>query len=239
MLESWLTSLSAHYPRIFASVAAVADFSEQLQPGEASSLVKARENRKRQFSTGRYLCRRLLPNLGCDAECKIPVGAQRAPVWPRGIVGSISHTNEVCVAMVAPRDRYDGVGLDLEQISKSHEELWDYVTTELERDSPRSGVGVGRQVLTILFFSAKEAVFKAVHPIAGEFLEFQDVRICFDWSSGRFTAACCNHPISDRHVRRGMGRFSAPSDHICTAFVIPTESGASLRSASPGELLGR
>jgi 4'-phosphopantetheinyl transferase EntD len=38
-------------------------------------------------------------------ERPIPMGRDRAPVWPEGVVGSISHSDAFCLAAVARSDR--------------------------------------------------------------------------------------------------------------------------------------
>ena len=219
-VKAWLTSLSLQYVGTVASMERVADHWSSLQAGEGASLSGAVEQRRHEFSTGRYLCRRLMSSMGLGNDQRIPVGANRAPVWPPGVVGSISHTRDLCIAMLAPSDRYDGVGVDLEEMSRVSDEVWTYVATEPERDL-LGAAALGRRELTTALFSTKEAVFKAVHPLSDEFLEFGHVTIAFDWSAGTFTACCGAHPKSERYARHGRGLFKVASDHVFAAFVIP------------------
>ena len=100
------------------------------------------------------------------------------------------------------------------------DEVWTHVATEPERDLLWAAP-LGRRELTTVLLSTKEAVFKAVHPLSNEFLEFRHVTIAFDWSAGTFTACCGAHTESERHAQRGEGLFNVASDHVCVVFVIP------------------
>jgi len=143
--------------------------------------------------------------------------------------------------MLAPSDRYDGVGVDLEEMSRVSDEVWTYVATEPERDL-LGAAGLGRRELTTALFSTKEAVFKAVHPLSDEFLEFGHVTIAFDWSAGTFTACCGAHPKSERYAQHGRGLFKVASDHVFAAFVIPAHRlcpGDASDIESPGQLRSR
>ena len=47
------------------------------------------------------------------SSCRL--GPNRAPLWPRGIVGSISHCEGYCAVVAARQDRFAGLGLDVER----------------------------------------------------------------------------------------------------------------------------
>ena len=73
-----------------------------------------------------------------------------------------------------------------------------------------------------VIFSGKEAVFKAVNPLAGLMIGFEEVELDFDAGRpGRFTA----HYIGENQVNRlmdiGDGWFEYYEDHVVTTFVIP------------------
>src|SRR5688500_4932672 len=56
---------------------------------------------------------RLAPTL---ADVVVPRGEHGQPLWPPGIVGSISHTGDVVWAAVARRRHAAGLGIDVERI---------------------------------------------------------------------------------------------------------------------------
>ena len=86
---------------------------EPLHPLEASFVRDAVPRRRREFAMGRACARRALARLGIENRPLLP-GHDRAPVWPRGIVGSISHCEGFCAVAVARRDRTSSIGLDVE-----------------------------------------------------------------------------------------------------------------------------
>ena len=48
------------------------------------------QKRLSDFATGRYCAMKALEQFGIQ-DAIIPIGEDRAPIWPEGIVGSISH----------------------------------------------------------------------------------------------------------------------------------------------------
>ncbi len=87
--------------------------------------------RQREFATGRTLARRALAAMG-QPEVAIPIGPDRAPVWPEGVVGSISHTSTLCAVVLASRLDLRGLGVDLEHEDAADEETWSGILTASE-----------------------------------------------------------------------------------------------------------
>ena len=46
----------------------------------------------------------------------VPIGKSREPVWPVGVVGSITHNAVIAAAIVAPTSAYRGIGMDIETV---------------------------------------------------------------------------------------------------------------------------
>ena len=133
----------------------------------ATSVVKVR----RASGAARIIARQLLTQLG-HPDCALPKGAAGAPVWPIGVIGSLAHDARVAVATVGMRASVRALGIDVEPAECLPSELLDLVATPQERlklgDDPYRGR---------LLFVAKEAVYKAVHPLDQIFLEHHDVEI--------------------------------------------------------------
>src|SRR5947208_1552294 len=72
--------------------------------------------RRREFRAGRLYARQALRGLGIP-ETAIPIGPDRAPIWPKGVVGSISHSRNLCAAVVGLSADYLGIGIDIEDDS--------------------------------------------------------------------------------------------------------------------------
>ena len=110
----------------------------------------------------------------------IPRGADRAPVWPEGLVGSISHDQSGAIAIVAKRHRMLGVGIDIEPAAPLPEELAGSVLMRGER----GGDGLSGRAI----FSAKECVYKALYPLTGEVWPFTAIFVRPDPEKDRFEA---------------------------------------------------
>jgi 4'-phosphopantetheinyl transferase EntD len=94
------------------------------------------------------------------------------PVWPKGVVGSLSHDAEVAVAAIASSRNFSAIGIDVEPAEPLKAELLDMVATPNERQATGRDLNLGR-----LLFCIKEAVYKAVYPLDRVFLEHHDVEV--------------------------------------------------------------
>ncbi len=135
----------------------------------------AAQTRIEQFTAGRVCSRIALGRLGVAATTPILRGEDRAPIWPPGFIGSISHTDTWCAAAVARTEDIRALGIDLESSTPLKEALLKRVCTPKERDwlheLPAPGV-TGKIV-----FSAKEAVYKCQYPLSNQFLGFHAVEV--------------------------------------------------------------
>lgn len=198
-----------------------------LAPEEAAVVANAVPKRVGEFAAGRLCARRALAELGI---VDIPVGAapDRQPIWPEGIVGSITHTDGLCAAVVAERKLMRGIGIDAEPAGSVKAELWRRILIRTELDWLASLEVHERAAAATLIFSAKEAAYKCQYPATGERLSFSDLSVTVsDWGAergalrvtptraialGRLTtpeiesAACCELPGA---YRRNDGFVSA------------------------------
>lgn len=181
---------------------------------EQAAVTRARSKRRREFTAGRVLARDGLRALGAQ-PVSIPVSEGRYPVWPDGIVGSISHTKDhVGVALAKSRD-YAAIGLDIEAHRSVTPDLFNavFIESEISQLSQNSCTDAAT-----LIFSCKESVFKSVNPIVNEFLDFLDVRI--ELLDGQFQAQCKSEKRSAAFVARGKGYFDNSDDVVGSLFLI-------------------
>jgi 4'-phosphopantetheinyl transferase EntD len=150
-----------------------------LLPAEAISFVRSVLQVRRASGAVRIVARDLLARLGC-APCAIPKARSGAPVWPAGIIGSLSHDKDVAVAAIALDRNFGSIGIDVEPAEPLPPGLLGMVATPAEQARLTMNPCSGR-----LLFAAKEAVYKAVHPLDQIFLEHHDVEI--DFANGRAT----------------------------------------------------
>jgi enterobactin synthetase component D / holo-[acyl-carrier protein] synthase len=147
-----------------------------LFPEEAAPLAHAVLARRQQFTAGRQLARQAWARLG-QAHVPLLNDAQRVPVWPSGVVGTITHTVQWCAVAVARRSEVGGLGADVEPATPLERSLWERVCRPEERqflgalDASRQGL------LAKGVFSAKESIYKALYPSVRVFLDFQGMSL--------------------------------------------------------------
>lgn len=191
-----------------APITAPADL---LHPVETERLGDAVASRRHEFALGRTCARRALATLDIDAAA-IPVGARRAPVWPAGVVGSITHTRTFCAAAVARDEDHRAIGIDAEELQELPPAVADLVLTPEERDD----LGPDAELIV---FSAKEATYKLWWPLAGSWLGFEDVRVRLDCSAGTFLAEI--RPRTAGFLTTVIdGRFAVTAGMVLTAVVM-------------------
>jgi hypothetical protein len=171
-------------------VAAGPPLATPLTARERESLGAADHNRIREFESGRAYARRALAMLGIH-NVDVMIGPDRAPLWPAGVVGSISHVrnhldSEYFAAAVARTDVALAIGIDVEPEDSLHPSVWSHVLTNRELnyilDLP---VSVRRAEAQFLW-CAKEATIKTmlqpINPL--------EIEIERDAKCGGFTATC-------------------------------------------------
>jgi 4'-phosphopantetheinyl transferase EntD len=142
-----------------------------LLPDEAAAFAKSVVKVRRASGAARIVARQLLANVGVT-ECVLPKAQGGAPIWPPGIVGSMSHDSRVAIAAIAQRCDFSALGIDIEPAEPLPPELLDLVATPQERTAIGEDPYQGR-----LLFAAKEAVYKAVYPLDQTFLDHHDVEV--------------------------------------------------------------
>jgi 4'-phosphopantetheinyl transferase EntD len=203
-------------PSAVASEAAREDTpAAALFPEEAVLVRGATEGRRREFATARYCARAALARLGI-AAAPILRGAKHEPLWPEGVVGSITHCRGYRAAAVALTENMMTVGIDAEPDAA----LPDGVDRRILRDQERQwlagappGIPWDRVV-----FSAKEAIYKAWFPVARSWLGFEDAIVRIDPEGGLFDARFlidCPPPF-----RQFTGRFLVADGLVLTAVAL-------------------
>lgn len=156
----------------------------RLHPEESACVARAVEARRRVFATGRHCARAALGELDVE-PAPIPRGASGEPVWPPGVVGSITHCEGFRAAAVARRADVAALGVDGEPNEPLPGGVLRTVSLPGERDRlpTRPGVAWDR-----LLFSAKESVYKAWFPLTGMWLDFLEVDVTIEPDTSTFSA---------------------------------------------------
>ncbi len=129
-----------------------------LYPEEEHAVAGAAEKRRRDFALGRACAHAALARMNRDAS-PIARADGGAPVWPGGIVGSITHTQGYAAAVVADAADFAGLGVDAERIGGVTQDLWPRLFNPGECDALARGADPSR--LATILFGAKEACHKA------------------------------------------------------------------------------
>lgn len=159
-----------------------------LHPVEAGGLSKeAVISRRREFAAGRACAAGLMNNVGLPSA-PVAVAKDRSPVWPDGVVGSISHSRTLAGAALALRaSGICSIGLDIEELEPLADDLIDEICIDSERRwlaSQKAPHGL----LSKAIFSAKEAVYKCQYPITHETFGFEMIEIKLQIPQCRFVA---------------------------------------------------
>ena len=189
-------------------------------PAEVSAVATANVRRQREHAAGRLCARRALAGLGI-ADFVVKVSATRAPVWPAGVTGSVTHCGSVapgfCAAVVAAASNMSALGVDAESVAAVKPALWDAFLSGSERRWLDRAAPCHRPRLAALAFSAKESVFKALNPLLGQFIHSRRMEIVTDGEQ-TFEALV---RVPEREPMRVPGRFLCAGAMVLTIAFLP------------------
>jgi 4'-phosphopantetheinyl transferase EntD len=211
-------------PPTVAVVEAFGDGSGEAPfPGEEDLIMHAVEARRDEFVTARHCARQALAKLG-HSSAPIRRGPKGEPLWPAGVVGSITHTVGFRAAAVASQSVIASVGIDTEQNGPLPDGIDELVTVQGEPEMLAALTHAfpmthwGR-----VLFSAKESLYKAWYPLTGRWLGFDDARLTID-PAGTFAARLLidgarfdgKPPLTEL-----CGRFLIAHGLVATAVTVP------------------
>lgn len=160
----------------------------QLMPEEAAMVARAVEKRRQEFAAGRILARRLFGTLGVASDVPLLNGDDRAPIWPEGLIGTITHTRHWAAVAIARDAEVLSLGCDVEADEPLQPKLFRIVCTPAERAWLDTLPEAERGRWAKLIFSAKESVYKTQFPLTRTFLGFHAAEIAVERETRRFRA---------------------------------------------------
>lgn len=180
-------------------------------PEEIASLPQAVPKRQREFSAGRSAAHQAMADLGFS---RLPIchGADRAPVWPKGATGSISHSTSACLAVFGS---VRALGIDIEDSEPLEADLIPIICTAREQ----SWLSGRTALMPRLIFSAKECAYKAQYTISKALFGFQTLDVAID-ETGGFTARFLRDVAPFQAGDILTGRYALNHDHIVTAMTL-------------------
>ena len=164
-----------------------------LHPGELSAgLAISSAKRRRDFLCGRAVARLALVEVGCFYNSPILRAEMGEPVWPGGLVGSISHSGDLVGCVISSSSVYSSVGMDIQRFGGA---------------ATRYKMGILRRICSpgeirwvcpsdvldcsrfFAIFSAKEAFYKAFFPLCRGPLSLGDVEFRLDCGASGLPAS--------------------------------------------------
>lgn len=188
-------------------------------PEERAVVAHAGPKRRHEHAAGRTLARRLCADLGVRDMGPLLADADDVPSWPDEVIGSISHCDTLCIVVVARRTLARGIGVDIEPAAPLPEGVDGLVLFEPDRAGLRAFRELPRPFAERLVFSAKEAAYKAIFPLARRSLEFDEMAVTAHpggelWATLR--TACPPFAAGERF----QGRWALHEGHLVTAFTL-------------------
>ncbi len=171
-------------------------------PEEYRLATRLAPERRSDFLIGRRALHNALAGIGLDPGGPIGYSGRR-PHLPASVVGSISHSAGIAVAIAAPRKRFLSAGVDIE-LSCPPLAAGRLILTEAELGWVHAGTRESARQRLLAAFSAKETVFKALDAVlAGGAPAFRAVAL--QPVSGGFRASAAGVAEMAIHVRHVPG----------------------------------
>ncbi|WP_225846634.1 4'-phosphopantetheinyl transferase superfamily protein [Streptomyces sp. HPF1205] len=207
-----------------------------LYPEEAVHVAKAVAKRRAEYAAGRACARAALAALGAEPG-PIPREAERgAPVWPEGVVGSITHCDGYRAAAVARTTDVLTLGIDAEPHGPLPEGVLDVIVSTTAETDALAALTASDPAIhwDRLLFSAKETVYKAWYPFHRRMLGFTEAELLFTRDAGApdrgtYTARLL---VPGPLLAEGTGpdvfsgRWMARDGLVVTAIAVPAEDRA-------------
>jgi 4'-phosphopantetheinyl transferase EntD len=180
----------------------------------ASLSPRAVARRRNEFAAGRSAARDAVAQLGLKPG-PILAGHDRAPIWPDGLVGSITHSRDCAMAAVARRDDAKGIGIDVEESTPLEDKLFNIICSESERAWLQTQAEPA--LMAKLIFSAKEAAYKCQYPLSKRLFGFEGMELEIDLKGRAFQARFTEDQPPFGRGAAIPGRFAIGAGLIVTA----------------------
>ncbi|MDE9465370.1 4'-phosphopantetheinyl transferase family protein [Xenorhabdus bovienii] len=178
-------------------------------------LQNAVNKRKAEYLAARYCTQQILNSMDYP-EFQVINAPDRSPVWPDKICGSLSHSANCAIVFAASREKYQIIGVDIEQEIKQDtiDSVSRTVINETEAELLKKCTLSFAQAFT-LTFSIKESLFKALYPHVKRF---------FDFHAAEITAIDCrNHTVSIKLLKTLSDEYQAGSQFHGSFVLMPQQ----------------
>ncbi|WP_294332945.1 4'-phosphopantetheinyl transferase superfamily protein [uncultured Sphingomonas sp.] len=170
-------------------------YEGSLLPEEAEASAHFSSARRAEFATGRISLRNLLQHIS-DSRSPVLIGDRREPLLPPGVRGTVTHCESLVLTAVAPAFLFDGIGIDVELMQRFTPDLQSSLISQEEADF--RPLDQTEQEWLSRCFTAKEASFKAIYLLIGQYIDFTDMALSF--SGTHFCARIIRKEIAASRV---------------------------------------
>ncbi|MES2313959.1 MAG: 4'-phosphopantetheinyl transferase superfamily protein [Pseudomonadota bacterium] len=144
-----------------------------------SSVARGVPKRRAEYLAGRRAAVAALTEAGVRAV-DLAIGPSRAPAWPAGYTGSITHAARIAAAVALRDGAVRGVGIDIERVVSAS--ALDAIVQSVVDTSERHALdelahGLGLPMALTIAFSAKESFYKAAAATVGRVFDFGALKI--------------------------------------------------------------
>ncbi|ARC95045.1 hypothetical protein B6A42_26890 (plasmid) [Vibrio coralliilyticus] len=205
------------------------NYKKELFPQHAidfpSDLTGAVEKRCSEYLAGRLAAQQAVLNL-TKQHHPILRNKDQTPLWPTGVIGSITHTNKHAIAVATLAKHHQIIGVDSENWIEPDiaKEVASTIISFQESQLINESSLEFNQGLTIIF-SAKESLYKALYPSVGSFFGFECAQVnCIDIKSGDFSISLQRD--LNKTYRKGwtiQGKFHNAGESTLTFISTPCE----------------
>lgn len=154
----------------FDTAAYAADLFEICGIARPARLHRAVDKRCAEFLAGRLMAQGVMGALGVPCTA-IPIGEDRAPVWPAGLRASISHARGRVCCLGGP-ETSGTPGIDVEEIAEGRALTAIRKVSLTEPERAVVAAQADGALWSTAVFSGKEALFKALYPQVGRIFGF-------------------------------------------------------------------
>ncbi|MEX2474083.1 4'-phosphopantetheinyl transferase [Marinobacter sp.] len=186
------------------------------------SLQRAVAKRQTEYLAGRLCAREGLRR--ATGEPAVPaLGDDRAPVWPTGCVGSITHTQGWAASIIGQQSDYAGLGLDAEIIMSDDRALplCRQILTPSEQARFRPELTHQAGHFITLVFCLKETLFKALYPLVQKRFYFEHAELLSWHPDGTARLRLLTHLSRDWPTETELdARFVQERDRLVSLVVV-------------------
>lgn len=178
-------------------------------------------SRQFEYLAGRYCAAQALRQLGALTSI-VGRNDDGSPHWPKGTLGSLSHTADRVIACAAYQSLWLGLGIDIEKTVDTSMlvALEHFVLTPIDRLQIEAAPLTVQEAATLVF-SAKEAFYKFIYPRTHAQLDFKDVSL-LEIKDGAFVMEIHKDIDGDwRKDSQVRGTYGFESNNVITLIAQP------------------